>query len=78
MLQHSGIRLIYLPPYSPDLNPIEECFSFVKHYIRHHGTEFCTIVEFGNELAPFSFLYTALDQVTAESSQDLFHHVGYV
>lgn len=35
-----GVRLIYLPPYSPDLNPIEEAFSYVKAHIRRHGQEF--------------------------------------
>ena len=37
---HSGVRLIYLPPYSPDLNPIEECFSWVKHCIQQCEAEF--------------------------------------
>ena len=27
-------RLWFLPPYSPDLNPIEQCFSKVKHWMR--------------------------------------------
>lgn len=31
-----GIRLEYLPPYSPDLNPIEEAFSKIKHWLRRH------------------------------------------
>jgi transposase len=29
----AGVRLEYLPPYSPDLNPIEEAFSKIKHFI---------------------------------------------
>jgi transposase len=29
-----GARLWYLPPYSPDLNPIEQAFSKVKHWLR--------------------------------------------
>jgi transposase len=29
-----GIRIEYLPPYYPDLNPIEEAFSKIKHFIR--------------------------------------------
>ena len=29
-----GTFLIYLPPYSPDLNPIEELFSSVKSYLK--------------------------------------------
>ena len=31
-----GIVLLYLPPYSPDRNPIEELFSYVKNYLRKH------------------------------------------
>ncbi|PPR04773.1 hypothetical protein CVT24_007089, partial [Panaeolus cyanescens] len=32
-----GVRIEFLPPYSPDLNPIEEAFSKVKAFIRRHG-----------------------------------------
>ena len=28
--------MIYLPPYSPDLNPIEEAFSYIKYYLKDH------------------------------------------
>ena len=30
-----GAHLIFLPPYSPDLNPIEQLFSKVKHWMRN-------------------------------------------
>lgn len=30
-LMWTGCKLIFLPPYSPDLNPIEESFSACKH-----------------------------------------------
>lgn len=30
----TGARLIYLPPYSPDFNPIEEAFSAIKAWLR--------------------------------------------
>lgn len=29
-----GARLVFLPPYSPDLNPIEQVFSKLKHLLR--------------------------------------------
>jgi transposase len=32
----SGAIVRYLPPYSPDLNPIEEVFAKVKHYLRQN------------------------------------------
>jgi len=31
------IRVEFLPPYSPDLNPIEEAFSKIKAFIRRHS-----------------------------------------
>ena len=34
MLDDAGILLIYLPPYRPDLNPIEEAFRYVKGYLK--------------------------------------------
>ena len=74
----SGIKLIYLTPYLPDLNPIEECFSWVKHYIRRQGGEFRNIVETGNEDEPYLFLYDILDQVSVEASWGWFAHSGYL
>ena len=32
LLKQAGILVLYLPPYSPDLNPIEEMFSYVKTF----------------------------------------------
>ena len=36
LLEDAGILLIHLPPYSPDLNPIEEAFGYVKGYLKKH------------------------------------------
>ena len=36
LLHQTGIHYIFLPPYSPVLNPIEEAFSYVKQYLREH------------------------------------------
>jgi transposase len=33
-IEACGAKLIYLPPYSPDLNPIEKCWSKIKTYLR--------------------------------------------
>jgi transposase len=33
-LEAAGIRYVYLPPYSPDLNPIEKAFSKLKRLLR--------------------------------------------
>ena len=34
LIEASGCELVYLPLYSPDLNPIEEAFSKIKDFIR--------------------------------------------
>jgi hypothetical protein len=72
------IKLLYLPPYSPDFNPIEECFSWIKHYIRRHGQEFRTICEGDDKAAPYVYLYNAMSKVTAKASRGWFHHSGYL
>jgi transposase len=33
-IQAAGARLWFLPPYSPDLNPIEQAFAKIKHWMR--------------------------------------------
>ena len=34
MIRGAGARLWFLPPYSPDLNPIEQAFAKIKHWLR--------------------------------------------
>lgn len=34
VLDTSGIKYMYLPPYSPDMNPIEEMWSKIKAHLR--------------------------------------------
>ena len=36
LFHQAGILVLFLPPYSPDLNPMEEAFSYVKSYLRKH------------------------------------------
>jgi transposase len=33
-IEAAGAKLLYLPPYSPDFNPIEKCFSKIKAFLR--------------------------------------------
>jgi transposase len=35
IVRQAGARLFFLPPYSPDLNPIEQLFSKIKHAMRN-------------------------------------------
>lgn len=36
----TGIKLVYLPPYSPDFNPIEEFFADLKAFIKKRWYEY--------------------------------------
>jgi transposase len=36
MCANAGVKLVYLPPYSPDLNPIEEFFAELKKRIKRN------------------------------------------
>jgi transposase len=39
-ITYKGVCIEFLPPYSPDLNPIEEAFSKIKAFIRRHSDIF--------------------------------------
>ena len=36
LLDAAGILTMFLPPYSPDYNPVEELFSYIKYYLKEH------------------------------------------
>ena len=39
VLEKAGIELLYLPPYSPDFNPIEKMWSKIKSVLRNNAIE---------------------------------------
>lgn len=45
LIESVGCRLIYLPPYSPDLNPIENYWAVMKNNIKKIRNNFDDIVE---------------------------------
>lgn len=40
LIESTGARLIKLPPYSPDLNPIEHAWANLKHYVKSAKKDF--------------------------------------
>ena len=62
-------ELIYLPPYSPDLNPIEEAFAKLKALLRKAGAR--------TREAQLEAMGRALDAVTASDAQGFLEHRGY-
>jgi len=45
LIESVGCELIFLPPYSPDLNPIEKFWANMKRWIKDKGTEFTELYE---------------------------------
>ncbi|KAF8581585.1 hypothetical protein K439DRAFT_1353552 [Ramaria rubella] len=68
-----GVKLLYLPPYSPNFNPIEECFSFMKN-----GIPFRMALESKNEEAIECFISDALSSVTPRHARGWFAHSNYI
>jgi hypothetical protein len=66
------IHIEFLPPYSPDLNPIEEAFSKIKAFIRRHRA---VLVHEGDGL--IFDLMQCMDIVTASDAIGYFLHAGY-
>ena len=69
IVQEAGCELVYLPPYSPDLNPIEGAFSKVKGLLRR--------AEARTREALVEVMGRALDAVTANDARGFFSHCGY-
>jgi transposase len=68
-----GVCVEYLPPYSPDLNPIEEAFLKVKHFIRRRHNYYSKTQDDG---IVYDML-EVLDIITAEDAVGYFAHAGY-
>jgi len=69
ILEERGCEALYLPPYSPDLNPIEQAFSKAKGLLRR--------AEARTREALVEAMGRALDAVTAEDVRGFFGHCGY-
>jgi transposase len=65
-----GVRLIYLPPYSPDLNPIESGWALQKQHVRKHAPR-----EHG---ALRRVARRARFRVTPRHCRRWFEHAGYL
>ena len=69
LIEAKGADLVLLPSYSPDLNPIEEAFSKIKHLVRKEGARV--------REALVEAIGRALAAVTAEDAAGWFAHTGY-
>lgn len=64
-----GCRLLFLPPYSPDFNPIEQAFSKLKHLLRRAAARTTEAVMAATQ--------AAYPQVAASDARAYFRAAGY-
>ena len=71
LFRQAGTLQLFLPPYSPDLNPIEEALSYVKSYLKRHA-------ELLQSLPNLSVvLQHAFTTITSEQCKSWINHSGY-
>ena len=68
-IEARGAKLIYLPPYSPDLSPIERCWSKIKTALRAIGARTRRALE--------SAIKKALSTISESDALAWFAHCGY-
>ncbi|KDR78497.1 hypothetical protein GALMADRAFT_64063 [Galerina marginata CBS 339.88] len=71
------MRYIFLPPYSPDFNPIEPAFSAIKAHIRRHGNLVRATMANEDDTDVYLKLNDAVWSVTADNARGWFKHSGY-
>jgi transposase len=69
LVEGRGCHLVYLPPYSSDLNPIEEAFAKIKALLRKARAR--------TREALLEAMGRALGAVTADDARGFFEHCGY-
>lgn len=69
LIESRGCELLYLPPYSPDFNPIEEAFAKVKGLLRKAQAR--------TRDALVEAMGRALSAVSAQDARGFFEHAGY-
>jgi len=69
LIASAGATVLFLPPYSPDLNPIENIFAKVKQHLRSLA---CRTRE-----ALWNAMQWVLDQITPSDAANCFEHCGY-
>ena len=71
MLQQAGILVLFLPPYSPDLNPLEEAVSYIKQYLCKHNELLQAIQD------PTDVIMQAFQSITAKRCNSWISHAQY-
>ena len=68
----------FLPPYSPDYNPIELLFSTMKYHLRHDGAYFQFAMNRLLEREIYYVLVKAACNITLQDVWGWYKHCGYI
>ena len=71
------MRIEFLPPYSPDYNPIELAFAKLKSTLRSREVEF-RMMDQNEEMEIHLFLLDAAFSVSSADAQGYFRHCEYI
>ncbi len=77
MVEQHGSCLVYLPPYSPDLNPIEEAFSSIKAWLCANHEYIQNQVN-GDSTDPYGVIWEAIYTITPDDAQGWYRHSSYI
>ena len=77
LVEDRGARLLYLPSYSPDFNPIELAFSTIKQWLRLNRKHVNQELE-SRDGRIYDIFWEAVHSVTAEQARGWYKHCGYV
>lgn len=72
------MRIEYLPPYSPDFNPIEQAFSVMKARMCRDGNIFRAVWNQADDLDVYLRLYDLVFSITADNARGFYAHSRYV
>lgn len=73
-----GMKCVFLPPYSPDFNPIELAFSAMKYHLRQSGTYVRMAMTEMSDEDIYVTLLKALYIISPQDSYGWYMHCGYV
>lgn len=69
LIESTGAELLYLPPYSPDFNPIEKAWSKLKQWLRSAKARTAEALE--------QAIAEAIQAITADNATAWFRHCGH-
>jgi len=69
LIESTGAKILFLPPYCPEMNPIEYCWSKIKNFLKKKKPQTKKLL--------YETITDALKIITAKDIQGYFNHCGF-